>query len=101
MKNAERNIKVVAENNENKQGFNIYLDCSGQREFIVWHRHNEVLYNVLKDGVVLRDLNRKKPIKLFQDQYGYGKRRITAKFDNMMNHLRLVINDYITYREAV
>ena len=100
MNNAERNIKVVAENNENKHGFNIYLDCSGQREFIVWHRHNEVLYNVLKDGVALRDINRRKPIKLFQNLYGNGMRRATAEFDNMMYHLRLVINDYITYREA-
>lgn len=100
MKNAEKNIKVIAENNENKSGFSIYLDFSGQRELIVLHRYNGILYNILKDGVALRDINRKKPIRLFQDRYGRRMRRATAEFDNMMNHLRLVINDYITYREV-
>lgn len=100
MKNIDRNAKVVFEKNGDKEGFNVYLDLSGQREFITVHKRYGMLYTVLKDGIFLSEMQRKKPIKIFHDHYGKNKRRATASFDNMMNHLSLVVNDYLAYRES-
>ena len=58
MKRYSRNIWVVAENNGNQDGFNIYLEFSGQREYLMTHRHSGILYGLLKDGVRLVELQR-------------------------------------------
>ena len=39
----ENNIKVVAENAGQEHGFNIFIDFSGQREYLMYHRHNGLL----------------------------------------------------------
>ena len=36
--NVSRNTFVFVENNGNKDGFNVYLDFSGQKEFVFFHR---------------------------------------------------------------
>ena len=36
MKKNNRNIRVCAVNNGNRDGFNIYLDFSGQREYLIY-----------------------------------------------------------------
>ena len=64
MKIGNRNIRIIPENNLRCGGFDVYLEFSGQREYLMWHRHNGILYDILKSGIRLDDLWRmlqKKP----------------------------------------
>ena len=103
MKNLNRNIKVIAVNNNNNDGFNIYLDFSGQREFLVYHRHNGILYNILKDGVVVDDFKRMDTgkIKTASLHKGPNKRRHSENTKGVVNHLIKVIDEYIEERELI
>jgi len=58
MCNKEGNIKVVGVNNYKQSGFDIYLNFSGRRELLMWHRHNGLLYDILRNGIRLNDLRR-------------------------------------------
>ena len=77
---------VIAENNQKRGGFDIYLYFSGQREYLMWHRHNGLLYGLLKDGIKVSDIQR------------------TAKtqrtYSGMLRYLLTVINEYIAEREC-
>ena len=78
----EKNIRVVAQNCNDVNGFNIYLELSGRREYIMWHRHDGILFDVLKDGVYLNTLKREKPHKLFgSKRIAIQKRRICSSYD--------------------
>ena len=92
-----RNIRVLAENNGNKEGFNIYLDFSGQREYLMYHRHNGLLYGLLKDGVVVDDVRRLTPSRLGCFRTG---RTGSSQIYNVVCHLVSVIDDYMLEREA-
>lgn len=100
MKNINRNIRVMVENNEGDSGFNIYLDFSGQREFLMFHRHNGLLFSLLKDGVCVSDLVRWTPWK-GNDGYMHtlkGHQRHAQKLVRMVSHLLDVIEAYMEER---
>jgi hypothetical protein len=92
-----RNIKVLAENNGSKDGFNIYLDFSGQREYLMYHRRNVQLYAVLKDGVVVADVRRRKPLRV---SCRHAKKNGSADLYEKLGYLVSVIDSYILTREA-
>ena len=98
MKKEDRNIRVRVESEKGRSGFHIYLDFSGQREYLMYHRHNGLLYNRLKgDGVRLSDLRRWKP---FADHC--CKKEEKDRFDklwNMTQYLLAVIDDYLQERK--
>lgn len=91
-----RNIRVLVENNGNKNGFNIYLDFSGQREYLTYHRHNGLLYGLLKDGVAVADIRRMPPAQMGACRVG---RTGAAQLYDVVNHLVAVIDDYMIERE--
>lgn len=96
-KNSVRNTRIIAENNEGKDGFHIFLEFSGRREYLMTHRHNGLLYNYLKDGVDLDDLRRLTPGKIGRDVTGkYGAGQLYEK----VRHLIAIIDAYINEREA-
>ena len=75
MKKNNRNIRVCAVNNGNRDGFNIYLDFSGQREYLIYHRHNGFgCFHVGRTG--------------------------SSGLYEVTKHLVSVINDYMLEREA-
>ena len=74
----ERNVTVIAENNGNASGFNVYLDFSGQREYLMWHRHNGFIFGILRHGRKLSDL-----------------RRLTGRERREMKYLLTVIDEYL------
>ena len=92
-----RNIRVLAENNGVKDGFNIYLDFSGQREYLMSHRHNGLLFRLLKDGTAVDDIRRWSP-----PQSGCIRthRRSNTRICRMVSHLVAVIDDYMIEREV-
>lgn len=96
MNNKIRNVRIIAINNGILDGFNIYLDFSGQREFLMHHRHNGLLYALLKDGIRADELRRWSPA------VGRGSRgrAATDQLKGMVSHLLLVVDDYIRERGA-
>lgn len=58
MKPGNRNVRIFAVNNYKIGGFDIYMDFSGKEEYLMWHRHNAALYDILKDSPRLADLQR-------------------------------------------
>lgn len=97
MKKNNRNIRVCAVNNGNRDGFNIYLDFSGQREYLIYHRHNGLLYDLLKDGVAIDDVHRWTPASL--GCFHVGRTGSSGLYE-VTKHLVSVINDYMLEREA-
>ena len=100
MKNCNRNILVYAVNNGSKEGFNIYLAFSGQREYLVTHRHNGLLYGMLKDGIRLEDMRREaremRPAAAGWRRAGAAK---ATKLRNSMRYLLEAIDEYVADRE--
>ena len=96
MKNNMRNVRVTAINNGSLDGFNIYLDFSGQREFLMHHRHNGLLFGMLKDGMRADELRRWTPAT----GRGERSRSATKQLTGMISHLLDVVDDYIVEREA-
>lgn len=101
MEKAGRNVKVYSVNNGTDKGFSVYLDFSGQLEFLMTRRHNGLLYSVLKDGVVLDELRR----------WSIGKARLSSginpwsssgsmELSKVVKHLLMVIDDYLSERSA-
>lgn len=79
MKNPDRGIRVFAVNNDKVHcKFDIYLEFSGQREWLMICRHNGILYNVLKNGISLGEL-----------------RRVKGRDRERVQHLIKVIDEYI------
>ena len=87
----QNNIRVIAEDYGNDPGFLIYIDFSGQRECLMYHRRNGLLYKELKDGMSLGAMKRWKP--------DYS-RRSSTKLERMMEHLNKVVDEYLAERAA-
>lgn len=47
-----RNVRIFATPAADSSGINIYLDFSGQREYLIFYRFNYKLYMLLKNGRV-------------------------------------------------
>ena len=82
-----RNLSVVAVNNSNRPGFDIYLVFSGHREFLIHHRHNGQLYILLKDGIRFDSLYRMLNNRMFKAKV----------FHNVVSYLIKVIDDYLKF----
>ena len=101
--NHVRNLKIVAINNERKSGFSLYLDFSGQREFLMYRRHNGLVYNIFKDGISLNELSR---ITKYPKQSKVGKRSDHNKKKkhnatlNAVNHILSTVDIYLEERMA-
>lgn len=93
-------IRVVAVNNGRESGFNIYLDYSGRREYLTCHRHNELLYGLLKDGIGLDEMRRWKPQS--HGRYTGLRYRVrrSNQLHNSVNHLLHVIDSYMLENAA-
>ncbi|MBE6013749.1 MAG: hypothetical protein E7241_00070 [Lachnospiraceae bacterium] len=108
-----RNVRLVAETSQ-KTGFDIYLDFSGNREYLMAHRYNKDLYNILKDGIKLVEFERSTR-KLISDSSQYNqagknsgprrkiknKRNRSKKFENSLEHVINVANEYMEERRCV
>ncbi len=101
MKKMNNNVWLFVENRDCQDGFNIYLDFSGQREYLMSHRHNGFLYNMLKDGMRLADLQRLRGSKALSSQFyrKYGVYRGNA-LDSTLCHLLNVVDEYMTEKFA-
>lgn len=100
MKNVNRNIRVLVENSATLDGLNIYLDFSGQREYLIFHRRNGFLYHLLKDGMPLQELRRWKVSTMTRSTDRRRRPRRSVVMDNAIKHLLAVIDSYLLERSA-
>ena len=101
MRKSNRNIRVLAVNAGRKSGFHIFLEFSGQQEYLMTHRHNALLFRLLKDGMALDDIRRWRPSHLYRGKTGAVRRGSgSVCLDNMVRHLILVIDAYLLDRAA-
>lgn len=100
MMRKENNIRIIAENRKNDIGFNIYIELSGQREYLMSHRHNGMLFNVLKDGIYLNELRRWKPNDYICKSSRRSKVSGYSQLHGIIRHLLLVVDDYLLDLEA-
>lgn len=105
-----RNMMIYAENTEGKSGFDIYISFSGQREYLMFHRHNAFLYELLKDGVkvdefkrlsqqMIGDMASARPKFQLHDTTPTMKRRrnLSRRFENSTDHIISTIEEYLIY----
>ena len=79
MKNPDRGVRVIAVNNYSVVSrFDIYLEFSGKREWLMMHRHNGILYGMLRNGISLGEL-----------------RRFSGRDRERVQHLVRVIDEYL------
>lgn len=97
MNKTTRNVSIAAVNNGQEHGFHIYLDFSGRREYLAYHRHNGLLYGLLKDGIHVDTLRRWSPAANRHIPRNFtGDKRLRS----MVKHLLAVVDDYIMEREV-
>ena len=97
-----RNVRLYAENAEYKHGFNIYLDFSGQREFLMFQRHNGLAYSLLKDGVRVDDLRRIDPYRILASEH-ISRRSYRRKSDHLthtLDQIAWAVSDYLEERDC-
>jgi len=94
MKVKAKNVRIVIENRAG-EGFNIYLDFSGQREYLMSHRHSGILYQILKDGMDLETARRWRVSK----EKSFDGSKTTMKAENAMKHLLCVVDEYLWERQ--
>jgi hypothetical protein len=96
--NEIKNVHIFAENDGNISGFNIYLDFSGKREFLVKHRHNGLLYPLLKDGIQLDALLRWEVAGVSSKSLHIRgrQRKKSERLANQVYNLIRMVDEYIT-----
>ncbi len=94
-KRKNNNITIVAENKRYDTGFNIYIDFSGQREYLMTHRHHNDLYQLLSRGISLSELKRSNPSQLFVRHKIRRNGHVPNNSINPLTHLIKVVDWYI------
>lgn len=100
MKKESRLIKVIAKNNENTHGFDICLIYHGRQEYLLSHRHNGLLFNLLKDGIHLDELRLWRPTEVYRGRDRRSRKNRSAQMESMVRHLVSVVDDYVDELKA-
>ena len=90
MEKRNRDVRIYAVNNKNKDGFNVYADISGRRVYMLSHRHNYHIYQLLKDGLSLDELRRGKLHRIYA-RHRVAKGQIPEKIVSSLEHLIRVV----------
>lgn len=101
MKKAIKNVKIIAIKPDDRNDIFIYLDFSGQREFVMAHRHNGILYKILKNGISVEDFNRMNLSRLNSKIKGPNRKRRSESVKSVINHLKKVVESYLDERRVI
>ena len=96
MKN-EHNIQVIVRDKNRQGGFDVYLDFSGNPEYLMSFKYSYALHSVLtaKEWSV-GELRRMKSYKVWNQHWG-GKDKV-RKLESSVRHLVEVIDWYLKER---
>ena len=113
MEKKEKNITLVASESNDKGWFNVYIDFSGHKEYLMPHRNNTRIYKMLCSGISIEALQRvakKEAADMTISQYRYvgekGKLKLkriknrSRKLENSIDHLLLVAKEYLEERKS-
>ena len=91
------NNRIFAENSGNSSGFDIWLDLSGERHYLMHHRHNAMMYVLLKDGISLGELARWKPenVAIVRRYFGGVSIRQIDKMTNSVSNVLKTARKYL------
>ena len=90
-----KNIRVVATRTGDQSTANIYLDLSGQRQFVTTLRMSAPLCGMLGGGMRMEDLKRWNGRSYQKNCPGRYVRK--GKLKHAVAHVIRIIDDYITY----
>ncbi|MBP3817280.1 MAG: hypothetical protein J6H31_03175 [Butyrivibrio sp.] len=90
------NNRILAENNEGSTGFDVWLNLSGKRHYLMHHRDNVMIYDLLKDGISLGELARWKPENAASLKR-YFRGLSTRQIDKMTNSIANVLKTAKAY----
>lgn len=84
-----KNVRIFATSRYGIDGISLYIDFSGQREYMMNYRYSKELYKHLKKGVSLEDLR----------NMGRGRHdsRTGQAIAHAAKHITKVADDYIKY----
>ena len=92
MKNVNRNVRFDVRNHGNQ--FDIYLDFSGQKEYLLTHKRNWALFNLLKNG------QRLDAVKRWKVQDSHLNRACRDKLERSIKYLLGAVDEYLAERTA-
>lgn len=87
------NIRIVAKNSADYNSFNLYLDFSGQREFLMSYKSNGLIFTYFKDGKSLADVYRWHPKQM--------NRVIGRKMASSMTYIKRMIQEFLNERDSL
>ena len=79
------NVRIFTQNGRN--GLDIYIDISGKIHYLASRRRSGLVYQMLKDGMTVGELNRIKPS---------GSRPGQKKY-HYVQHLLRILEDFFQY----
>lgn len=87
--NEVKNVRIFATSRYSRDGINLYIDFSGQREYIMSYRYSRDLYKCLKKGIALEDLR-----AMGRGRHDTRNGQTTA---HAAKHIAKVADDFIKY----
>ena len=96
-----KNVRVICFNN-NKGSLDIYMEFSGQREYLMTYRHNGPIYDVLCRGISLDDLRRydAKIAPTYSRIHLKEHKRTAGHLRHTIDHILNVADEYMAERES-
>ena len=88
---ANPNTRIYAVRNNNSNGFSVYIDISGKQEYVMSHRYNVFLYDLMKNGVSFSELKRWEPRA---GRFDISRKHIRNNVSSV-SHIIKVIDEYI------
>lgn len=88
---AYHNIRLVAVKSNHHEGFDFFLDFSGQREFLMSYAYNGLIFKEFRDGRTLSELYRWHPKQM---SYLAGK-----KMASSMTYIKRRVEEFIAERQ--
>ena len=108
--NEIKNVRVIAISNRNEDTFDIYIEFSGRKEYLMSHRYYSDIYYTLSKGIRIKELYRIKQKMITSKalpghRYNKGKvmtylkeiKNHSRKLENSLNHIIAVAEEYIRY----
>lgn len=96
-----KNVRVICFNNTSN-GLDIYIEFSGQQEYLMTYRRNGLIYDVLCRGISLDDLRRHEAKYIVTNSRHYNSvhKKSATQLRHTIDHILKVADEYMADRET-
>lgn len=96
-----KNVRVICFNNTSN-GLDIYIEFSGQQEYLMTYRSNGLIYDILCRGISIDDLRRYDAKYIVSNKMHYTKthRKAATRLRHTIDHILSVADEYLAEREV-